>query len=105
MMVELWNGRAWGLQGMGVNSLLELLRKVMLRRWRINPMKGLGKFLNRTSYAWKKLNGAGHIRWDVVSRVYTWEYGSQWKHLKTMGGVKKDEDVMATRDCIQRSTN
>ena len=57
-------------------------------------MKGLEKFLSSNSSPWNKLKSTGQIIWDAVSRAYTWEYGSQQKYLKTMGGAKEDKDLV-----------
>ena len=86
---------------MGVESALGLLRKVMLIWLRRKLTKVLGNFLNHTSYAQKKLKGTVQVRCDVVSRAYKRKYAPQWKHLKTMGGVKEDEYVVAENFCIQ----
>ena len=77
----------------------------MLRWWSINLTKGLGKYLNCTSSAWKKFKFTGHIRWDEVLRAFTWEYVFQWKYPKTMSGVKEDVYVMAAIYFIQMEIN
>ena len=66
--VELCNGRVWISQVIGVDSLLKLLREVMLIWCRRNIKKGLDTFLNRTSSEWKKFKRAGKFKWDYVSR-------------------------------------
>ena len=82
---------------MGLESALQLLRKIMLGWWRRNLAKGLGKLMNWTSSSWNKLKGTIQVCWDLVSRAYTWEDGSQWKNIETMGGVKEDEYVVTER--------
>ena len=75
----------------------------MLRWWKRNLTKGLGKFLKWTSSSKEMLNGTDKVRWDAVLWEYIWEDVSQRKHIKTMVGVKKDDDTLSVRDYIQRA--
>ena len=59
--------------------------------------------MNQNSYLWKKLKVTANFRWYAASRVYRWEGGSHLKILQTMGGLKKDADIMASIDLIQRT--
>ena len=46
--VELWKGRAWISQGIDLDSVMQLMREVMLRWWRRNITKVLCRFSNQT---------------------------------------------------------
>ena len=61
--VELWNGRARKSQRINMYSVLQQMREIMLKCWRINITKGLCRFLNKKSSAWKKLKWTMKVKW------------------------------------------
>ena len=63
--VELWNRKACISQCIGVDSVLQFMREVILIWWRRNLTKGLRKLLNQTSSASKQLKVTGKFIWDA----------------------------------------
>ena len=84
VLLEFSNGRSRSSQGSGVDTVLQLMREVILILWRINLTKYLCRFLNQNYSAWKNLKVTANTIWCAAPGLFIWEGISQAKHRQTM---------------------